>query len=49
MARIGRVDGTVIYVNPKLDAASRTFKVKIEIPNLNGRVRPGMVAQVRFE
>jgi HlyD family secretion protein len=49
MARIGRVDGTVIYVNPKLDAASRTFKVKIEIPNVNGRVRPGMLAQVRFE
>src|SRR5262249_54078135 len=49
MARIGRVDGKVMYVNPKLDAASRTFKVKIEIPNANGRVRPGMLAQVRFE
>jgi RND family efflux transporter MFP subunit len=49
MARVGRVEGTVIYVNPKIDAASRTFKVKIEIPNPTGRVRPGMLAQVRVE
>ena len=49
IAHIGRVDGKVIYVNPKIDAASRTFKVKIEIPNSNGRIRPGMLAQVRFE
>ncbi len=47
--RIGRVDGKVIYVNPKIDAASRTFKVKIEIPNPTGRVRPGMLAQVHFD
>ena len=48
-ARVGRVEGKVIYVNPKIDAASRTFKVKIEIPNATGKVRPGMLAQVRFE
>ena len=48
-SHVGRVDGKVIYINPKIDAASRTFKVKIEIRNANGRVRPGMLAQVRFD
>jgi RND family efflux transporter MFP subunit len=47
--RIGRVEGRVIYVNPTIDAASRTFKVKIEVPSLKGRIRPGMLAQARFE
>jgi RND family efflux transporter MFP subunit len=47
-AAIG-LDGKVIYINPKIDASSRTFKVKVGIPNVNGRVRPGMLAEVRFE
>jgi RND family efflux transporter MFP subunit len=46
---LGRLEGKVIYVNPKVDASSRTFKVKIQIPNANDRVRPGMLAEVRFE
>jgi len=46
---MGEVGGKVLYVNPKVDAASRTFKVKIEIINTNGKARPGMLAQVRFE
>jgi len=46
---LGEVAGKVVYVNPKVDAASRTFKVKIEIINTNGKARPGMLAQVRFE
>jgi HlyD family secretion protein len=49
MGHIGQVDGKVNYINPKIDASSRTFKVKIGIPNANGRVRPGMLAQVRFD
>jgi HlyD family secretion protein len=46
---LGPLDGRVIYINPKVDASSRTFKVKIGIPNGNGRVRPGMLAEVRFD
>ena len=45
----GAVDGRVTYVNPKVDAPSRTFRIKIQIPNANGRVRPGMLAEVRLE
>jgi HlyD family secretion protein len=49
MGRFGQVYGTVMYATPKVDASSRTFKVKVRIPNANGLVRPGMLAQVRFD
>jgi len=49
MGRSGLIDGTVVYAAPKIDASSRTFKVKVRIPNANGLVRPGMLAQVRFD
>jgi membrane fusion protein (multidrug efflux system) len=49
MGRAGHFEGQVLYVKPTIDAASRTFKVKVGIPNSNGLVRPGMLAQVRFE
>ncbi len=48
LGRSGLVDGRVIYVNPKLDAASRTFQVKVSVPTLNGTIRPGMLAQAKF-
>lgn len=46
MGRAGELYGTVMYATPKVDASSRTVKVKVRIPNANGRVRPGMLAQV---
>ncbi|HEX4997041.1 MAG TPA: efflux RND transporter periplasmic adaptor subunit [Terriglobia bacterium] len=46
MGRNGEVEGRVMYINPKVDAASRTFIVKIRIPNNHGLVRPGMLATV---
>jgi RND family efflux transporter MFP subunit len=49
LGKPGQLDGKIIYINPKVDASSRTFKVKIRIPNANGVVRPGMLASVRFE
>jgi RND family efflux transporter MFP subunit len=47
LGKSGQVEGRVIYVNPKLDAASRTIKVKVSIP-VNGWIRPGMLAQAKF-
>lgn len=38
----GRVD----YLYPLLDEASRTVRVRIELPNRHGRLRPGMYADV---
>jgi membrane fusion protein (multidrug efflux system) len=49
MGRFGQIYGTVMYATPKVDASSRTFKVKVRIPNANGLVRPGMLVQVRFD
>jgi RND family efflux transporter MFP subunit len=48
LGKIGQVQGRIIYVNPKLDAASRTIKVKVSVPTLNGTIRPGMLAQAKF-
>lgn len=48
LGKIGQVEGRIIYVNPKLDAASRTIKVKVSVPTLNGTIRPGMLAQAKF-
>jgi len=48
LGKIGQVEGRVYYINPKIDAASRTIRVKVSVPTLNGTVRPGMLAQVKF-
>jgi membrane fusion protein (multidrug efflux system) len=43
------VDGRVRVVGIAADPASRTYMVKIELPNPNHRIRPGMIAEVRVE
>jgi RND family efflux transporter MFP subunit len=47
LGRAGSVTGQVSYVNPTVDAASRMVTVKIDVPNPDGAIRPGMVANVR--
>jgi len=41
-------DCVVTYVNPTVDASSRTFAVKIAVSDRSRRVRPGMRAQVHL-
>lgn len=41
--------GKVIAVLPETNVDSRTLRVRIELPNRNGRLKPGMFAQVRLE
>lgn len=41
--------GTVRYLEPALSEATRTLKVKLEVPNPGGRLRAGMFATVVFE
>jgi len=48
LGKTGQVEGRVIYINPKVDAASRTIRVKVSVPTLNGTIRPGMLAQAKF-
>lgn len=48
MGRTGQIEGRVTYINPTIDAASRTFKIKVGIPANRGTVRPGMLVEARF-
>jgi RND family efflux transporter MFP subunit len=41
--------GTVTYVAGGLDDTNRTLQVEIHVPNDNGRLMPGMYAQVHFQ
>ncbi len=43
-----RFPGKVILVNPMVDRKTRTFCVRIEIPNPNGKLVDGMFARVRL-
>ena len=38
--------GTVYLIHPTIDAATRTFKVEITVPNADGRIHSGMCARV---
>ena len=42
------IRGRVEYVYPTLENTARTMKARIAIPNLDGRIKPGMYATVRF-
>lgn len=41
--------GRVTYAGGVVDTASHTFKVRVEVPNQNRLLRPGMFAQVRIQ
>lgn len=41
--------GRVAYIDPRLDPASRTAKVRIEVPNRSGDLRLGMFVNVTFD
>lgn len=45
---IGTVGGRVSYIDPKLDETTRTGRVRLEVPNAQGKLRAGMFAQVGF-
>jgi len=41
-------EGKVARIYPELNAATRTVPVRIELPNPDGRLRPGLYADVTF-
>jgi RND family efflux transporter MFP subunit len=41
--------GRVAYIDPRVDAATRTAKVRVEVPNPAGDLRLGMFVTVNFE
>jgi cobalt-zinc-cadmium efflux system membrane fusion protein len=46
---IGTINGRVAYIDPRLDETSRTARVRLEVPNGNGRLRSGMFTEVGFQ
>lgn len=38
-------EGTVSFVSPELDPATRTARLRVEVPNTERRLRPGMFAR----
>jgi cobalt-zinc-cadmium efflux system membrane fusion protein len=43
-----QVRGRVSYIDPRVAPASRTAKVRVEVPNADGSLRLGMFVDVRF-
>lgn len=41
--------GTVTFIEPALDEATRTLRVRITLPNPDGALRPGMYADARLD
>jgi Cu(I)/Ag(I) efflux system membrane fusion protein/cobalt-zinc-cadmium efflux system membrane fusion protein len=41
-------EGTVRFIEPEFSEATRTLRMKIEVPNPDGRLRSGMFGTVRF-
>ncbi|HEX7942190.1 MAG TPA: efflux RND transporter periplasmic adaptor subunit, partial [Gemmatimonadaceae bacterium] len=42
------VRGRVTYIYPTLDSTARTIRARIEVPNPDGRLKPGMYATVEL-
>ncbi len=47
-ASIGTINGRVAYIDPRLDETSRTARVRLDVPNGNGKLRAGMFTEVGF-
>lgn len=47
-ASIGTINGRISYIDPRLDETTRTARVRLEVPNPNGRLRAGMFTEVGF-
>ena len=42
-------EAVVSYINPTLETATRTVRVRLDVANLDGRLKPGMYATVELE
>ncbi len=48
-AKHSALRGRVAYIDPRVDPATRTSKVRVEVPNKNGALRLGMYVALSFE
>lgn len=42
------IKGKISIINPQADATTRSFKVKVRIANTNGKLLPGMLADIKI-
>lgn len=47
-ASVGTINGRISYIDPRLDETSRTARVRLEVPNQNGKLRAGTFTEVGF-
>ena len=47
-AAVGTLNGRISYIDPSLDETTRTARVRLEVPNDNGRLRAGMFTDIGF-
>ena len=47
-ASTGTINGRVSYIDPRLDETTRTGRVRLEVPNGDGKLRAGMFTEVGF-
>lgn len=45
----GTIMGKVAFIDPVVDPRTRVAKVRVEVPNLDGRLKPGMYARAKLE
>jgi len=45
---VGNINGRISYIDPRLDETTRTGRVRLEVPNGNGKLRAGMFTEVGF-
>lgn len=43
-----KVEGTVRFISPTADSATRTFRVEVEVDNPDGAIRDGVTAEIRL-
>jgi RND family efflux transporter MFP subunit len=48
VAPAGPIQGRVAYVDPRVDSATRTAKIRVEVPNRNRALKLGMFVEVTF-
>jgi RND family efflux transporter MFP subunit len=44
-----RLTGRVAYLDPRVDLATRTAKIRVDVPNADGELRPGMYVTVAVQ
>ncbi len=45
---VGTVNGRISFIDPRIDEQTRTARVRLEVPNVGGRLRAGMFTEVGF-